>query len=377
VQISLVEDLDALAPRSAEWNALVERSATNTVFQTYEWTRSWWRALRGDAQALVLVAEVAGRLVGIAPLMSTLQRIVGRQRRVVEFIGTDAADYSDFIVDPAAPEAVPRMLEWLKARHERWDLLHLVNIVETSALIEAVPRTFGERYVTDVHRLYDCPTRRLGDLEADRKVTQKRDLRSHHNHLRKQGEVAFSVHATAAAIDPQLEAFFQMHVDRWAGTATPSFFRDARQRRFYRELTASLAPLGWVYFCTVLLDGKPVASHFGFLYAGRIFYIKPAYDPRHRDYSPGMLQIKYVLEHAIAIGAKEMDFTTGEEPFKYRFANHVRASYFARVHRSSLFYGVDRILVNAKALAKRTPAVRHIGQRLRPWIGGTLRRLGL
>jgi CelD/BcsL family acetyltransferase involved in cellulose biosynthesis len=377
VQISLVEDLDALAPRSAEWNALVERSATNTVFQTYEWTRSWWRALRGDAQALVLLAEVAGRLVGIAPLMSTQQRIVGRERRVVQFIGTDAADYSDFIVDPAAPEAVPRMLEWLKARHERWDLLHLVNIVDTSALIEAVPRTFGERYVTDVHRLYECPARRLGDAEADRKVVQKKALRSRHNQLRRQGEVGFAVHAAAADIEPKLEAFFQLHIDRWAGTPTPSFFRDERQRRFYRELTASLAPRGWVFFCTVLLDGKPVASHFGFHYAGRILYIKPAYDPRYAEFGPGMLQIKFVLEHAMRIGAKELDFTAGEESFKYRFANHARSNYFARVHHSSLFYGIDRLLVQAKALANRAPAVRQVGRHVRPWLDGTLRRLGL
>lgn len=378
VQITLVEDFDTLWPRRKEWNDLVERSATNTVFQTLEWHRSWWRAFGSEAQSLVLLAEVAGKIVGIAPLMLSVQRILGRKRRVVEFIGTHAADYSDFIVEPAQRKAVSLMLEWLIDRPDRWDLLHLVNIAEASPLREVLPQMFRQRgYAAELRRLYECPSRVFGDPDADYRVTRKKSLRATHNQLARQGLVEFKVHFTAADIEDRLAPFFQQHIDRWANTSTPSFFGDERQRSFYRELARLLAPNGWLLFSVLSVNRVPISFHFGFLYGERLYVIKPTFDPGYGRYAPGMLQIKYLLEYALALGAKELDFTTGEEAYKYRFANHARTNYAARVHRHSMFYGIDRVLLYAKATAKRSALLTRMARYAKPWLARTLYRLGL
>jgi CelD/BcsL family acetyltransferase involved in cellulose biosynthesis len=378
VQITLVENLDTLRPRRSEWNALVERSSTNTVFQTLEWHRSWWNAFGSGAQSLVLLAEAAGELVGIAPLMLSVQRILGRKRRVVEFIGTHAADYCDFIVEPAQRPVVSLMLGWLIDHAGRWDLLHLLNIAETSPLLEALPRMFSERgYATDLQRLYECPTRIFGDPASDQRLLKKKDIRDHFNRLRKQGRLEFKVYNAAAEIEGYLDAFFQQHIDRWKDTGTPSFFRDDRQRSFYRELLRLLAPKGWVLFSVVSFNQIPISFHFGYEYGNRIYFIKPTFDPEYRQYAPGMLQLKYLLEYGMERGVRELDFTTGQEQYKYRFSNHARLNYAARVHPYAMFYGLDRLLLYAKAAAKRSPGVRRLGRRLRPWLGDALHRLGL
>lgn len=374
VDIMMVEDPAALWARRGEWNALVDRSATHTVFQTLEWQRSWWSTLRGDARLLVILAEAAGELIGVAPLMVRRQRIFGRERRVVEFIGAEAADYCDFMAEPARrEEVVPLMLECLMRHAERWDLMRLLNVAQTSALPVLLPQVLGRRgYAVDVQPLAECPTWIFGDAAADRRLPRKKKLREHHNRLRRQGEVKFHLYRTAPEMSAALEVFFRQHVDRWARTPTPSLFGDPRQREFYRELVRGLAPSGWVLFSAVLLNGVPISFHFGFDYGGRIYWIKPAFDPAYARFAPGLLQIKYLLEYAMLRNAAEMDFTVGEESYKYRFANHVRMNYVARVHPRWMFYGFDRLLARARAAARRAPALRRLGRRLvGPLLGGT------
>jgi CelD/BcsL family acetyltransferase involved in cellulose biosynthesis len=375
IRITRVDNLDALWPRTNEWNALVERSPTNTVFQTLEWHRSWWSALGSDAQPLVLLAEAAGEIVGIAPLMLSVRRILGRKRRVVEFIGTHAADYSDFICDPARPAVVSLMLQWLSDRADRWEVLHLLNIAGTSPLLEALPKMFGQRggYATELHLLSECPTRIFGDRSADLALLKKKTLRETYNKLRKQGRLEFRLYTDPAEIEACLEPFFQQHIDRWAGTGTPSFFTDDRQRSFYRELVRQLAPKGWIAFSVVSFNDIPLSFHFGYEYGQRIYFIKPTFNPEYRQYGPGMLQVKYLLEYAMQRDVKELDFAVGEEKYKYRFANHTRSNYVARVQPHSMSYGVDRLLLSAKALIERSPALSRLGRRLlMPWLGTTL-----
>lgn len=378
VQITLVENLDALWPRRSEWNALVEKSTTNTVFQTLEWQCSWWKAFGSNAQSLVLVAEVAGRMVAIAPLMLSRQRILGRQRRVVEFIGTHAADYCDFIVAAEQQTVVPLMLKWLIDRADQWDLLHLIDIAETSPLRDVLPPMFAQRgYTTHLHPLYECPTRIFGDRAADQRLLKKKDIREAYNQLRKQGQLEFRPYTAAAEIERYLDLFFQQHSDRWAETTTPSSFRDDRQRAFYRALIQLLAPNRWVLFSVVSFNQLPISFNFAYEYGNRLYGNKSTFNPDYRRFSPGMLQIRYLLQYGMERELKELDFTKGEEGYKYRFANHARLNYAARVYPPFLFYGIDKLVFYAKGPAKRSHTVSRLGRRLKLWLGDTFHRLGL
>ncbi len=360
-----VSTLDALDTRRDEWNALVARSHTRTVFQTYEWHVGWWKTLGSERQSLILLAEEGGEWVGIAPLMLSEHRLLGRKRRVIEFIGAGSSDYCDFIVDRASPEVLSLFVRWLSEHNGEWDMLRLSDIPNTTPTLSLLPHLFRPYgYAIDVHQLYEAPTRLLGDPVADERCVNKKSLRRHYNYFRRRGRLEIKHCRTVEEIDQYLDLFFQQHIERRALTDAPSLFLDERQRAFYRALVEELAPTGWLLFSVVLFNDVPLAFHFGFEFGDRLIWYKPTFNVKYAKHSPGEVLIKYLLEYAIQRQMAEFDFTIGEEPFKYRFANHVRHNYAIHVFGRRSLYWHHRLWRDAKAFVKRFPQLARWGRRV-------------
>lgn len=346
----------------AEWNDLLERSPGSSVFQTYPWHVSWWRAFGDSHELFVILAHAGSRLVGIAPMMMPRAKGVnGQARRQLHFIGSTnhASDYCDFIVDPAVPEALDALLDAVCAGSSgcsRIDLSHFPSHSPNQARTREYFQRRGERAAVDFER--DAPVRMLGDRQADLKAANKSSLKRHAGYFRKSGELQFHRCTSEAEILGYLDPFFEQHKARWAQTDTPSQFVDPAQRNFYRELVRELLPYGWLRFDAVLFNGAPLAFHFGFEYRRRFIWYKSTFDVRFASRSPGEVLIKFLLEDAIQKQLEEFDFTVGSEAFKYRFANRVRSNNRLIVFRSAADYWVSRGRSALKKLLKPNAASR-------------------
>jgi CelD/BcsL family acetyltransferase involved in cellulose biosynthesis len=369
VQVRLIERFEALEAFKDSWNALAARAQTATIFQTYELHASWWTACAANASACVLLAEADGELVGIAPLVRSDASMLGLRRRVVQFIGARSFDYTDFIVAPGGADVLEALVEAALAQ-TGYDVLYLRDIPDRSptlAVLRAVAARRGA--AADVRTLYPAPTRLFNDPIADRALANKKSLKRHHKALAKRGRVEFRNLVRAADIEGYLDAFFDQHVGRRGITDSPSVFVDPRQREFFRDVVRRAAPRSWLLFSVVLLDGRPVAMHFGFEYGNTLTWYKPSFDIDYAHESPGEVLIKYLIEYALERGVSELDFTIGEEAFKYRFANHVRHNCAARVYRRGRERYVDRCMLAVRSAIERHPvlerAVRKAFWRLR------------
>ena len=356
-------DLDSLCERKAEWNGLAEQNATSTIFQTLEWHTSWWKTLGGDARPLVLLIEHGGQLVGIAPLMISRRRELGRMRRVVEFIGAGSSDYCDFILDPSRPDGLALIMRWLAEHGRMWDLMRLANIPEPSPTLSML-REIGSQCgcKIDIRALCEAPTHIFGDAAADRQLVSKKRIRSRYNHLRRQGTLEFRNCTSADEIQAYLDPFFRQHTERWARVGMRGQFLEERQRAFFRELVQEIAPTGRLLFSVLLFEQTPIAFHCGFEYGRRILFYKPSFDIRYFKHSPGLVLLKYLLEYALERRVAEFDFSIGEESYKYRFFNHVRRNFMVRVCRDPVSHHFDRLLLDTKSLIKRSPALVRLGR---------------
>ena len=352
-------DPDEAAALRREWNGLAANAEHASVFQGYDWHAAWWECFgNGHALHLLMVYETGGELVAIAPLMIATRRRLGVPVRRLMLLGTGnhASDYADLIVRKGHARPRAAVLEWMRAHRHLWTELELRNLPGHSPTLKLLGETRGLAGPVLVECAAEAPTRRLGDAEADRAVLAKRSLRRHWNGFQREAPVRLLRLERSQALDAHCARFFEQHQARWAGTASPSLFRDPAQRRFYRLLAHRLAASGLLHFSMVEWQGRAIAYHFGFEQDGVLTWYKPSFDPVLARRSPGEVLLRLLLEDAIGCGLRELDFTVGAEAFKYRFANHVRRVYRVRAWRRGAERAPALALAALKAWLRRRRA---------------------
>jgi CelD/BcsL family acetyltransferase involved in cellulose biosynthesis len=353
------------------WNALTARCPESSIYQEFDWHAAWWSAFGRDHELMVVTCHIGHRLVGIAPMMITTSRSMRSDEHAkIRFIGclNHASDYLNFIVDPQVPEALDALLTEVQCAFGSVDRIYLSHFPSHFGTFDRTLAFFRERGSQMLLQTEQvAPYRRLGDVEDDRKAANKSSLRRRYNHFRRLGDLRFHRCESESEILGYLDAFFKQHIARRALTAAPSQFLDRGERVFYREMVLRLLRPGWLRFDVVLLDGVPLAFHFGFQYRNRFYWYKPTFDVAYAEHSPGQVLIKFLLEDAIEHGLDEFDFTVGSESFKYRFANGVRQNMRLTVVRSPVDYWLSRSRLwlsaarHGVASAVRIPAMGRLG----------------
>lgn len=317
LEIKVDHALGPLFDQGAEWDNLLAASTANTIFLTSGWLRAWAATYGQGSRLLIPQVRHKGQLVAAA--------VFCQHDGVITFAGAGPSDYMDLVLAPSLDHHTDTVV-----------LQALLQAAQTAAShfrffwLERVPLENGTlaRLSAAGSRYYPTP---LGsvfapsmDMSSAPERLQKKSLRRHERALEREGEVQTVTFTQACDILPRLDEFFHQHRRRWQDTSFPSLFTDNTARAFYRTLTGNLDGTGWLRFTDVRLNGRLAAAHFGFFYAGRFVWYKPTYEPALAKHSPGEVLLKRLIERAQTDNAVELDFTIGEEAFKYRFATKTR-----------------------------------------------------
>lgn len=334
-----------------EWNALAALGATNTIFQTHQWTRSWLAAFGERYRTLFVIVTDGERVAGVAPLMVDRTRSF---QRTLRFVGHGRADYCDVLGGSRHRDALAAVLDALETFGE-WDIAKLGNVPAASPTIADLRALCADRrWHILVRDQFACPALLVREHEEDvRRILRKRSLRRPHNYFTRVGRVAPRDLTTRREIEPLLDHLFTQHVERRRLAGHRSLFRDPSNRRLYQELTANLEGTGWLLFSVIELEGRPIACHFGFDYNGVVTWYKPSFDVAHAARSPGLLMVRHLIDYTLKHGRDELDFTIGDEPFKRRFTNTARQTAEILISRSRLRLAANRAWNMARS-ARRT-----------------------
>ena len=317
IRIQLYRDPAYFELRAQQWDALLARSPTDSVFLSAAWFRSWLAAVQ-QTNLLVFEARINEEPCAGVALQQTSDTI--------EFAADGFVDYSDFLIDtgldaPQRQRVFDRLFDAIKENVPAGFHLNLTRIPSKSPTIAAIANVPGA-FMTQVA----CTPAPLMDMSLADKALRKKSLVRHERKLARTGNLECSTVCQADAVLPQLDEFFHQHIKRWNDTPYPSTFLDKERQAFYRELTKELSAAGWLRFATVSLDNELLACHFGFLRNGIFTWYKPTYDTDYAKLSPGEVLLKHLIEQAKTDHAETFDFTIGDEAFKLRFAssiNHV------------------------------------------------------
>ena len=289
------------------------RSATDEIFQTIEWQRTWWETF-GRGQLMLIVGERYGEPVALAPLFADCG--------MVFFVGSGGSDYLDFIGDVSDPDVLDAILTCAREcvpDFVGFRFYHVPDQSMTGALLMQAAGRLGME-IFDEGELA-AP---LLDLQASgTAAVEKTSLMRHERSLRRDGELIIEHTSTADMVGPDLDRFFQQHIERWQDTPFPSLFIDEKQKEFYRRLATALDESGWLRFTRVVWNGRTVAYHFGFNYGGKFLWYKPTFAIELRKRSPGEVLLRSLLVQAMAEDCDVFDFGLGDEAFKRRFTSRV------------------------------------------------------
>jgi CelD/BcsL family acetyltransferase involved in cellulose biosynthesis len=335
MHIELIQQIEDLPLDRASWHSMLQDNGTNTVFQTYEWFDSWWKNYGKSHQLVFLLAYQDEQLLAFAPLMLTTH---AHGQKILHFIGDMNTDYCDFVINGNHMQVIAEFVQFLYSGVVDWTSMLLLNIPDQSTTPACLQTICHEKgYNIDIKLPVSTPTLYIrGHRDEALAIVNKYSVNRHLRKLQKLGKLEFvNLHKKQDILE-YIDLFFQQHIARYQLKNQPSQFADSTNREFYIDLVKNFDPSGWLLFSMLLLDGKPVACHLGFEYHDKLIWYKPAFDPAYKDFSPGILMLKHLVEYSIEAGYSELDFTVGDEFFKNRFCNRTRYNQNIAIYRSRL-----------------------------------------
>lgn len=330
MQITIHDNFDHIPLQREAWNTLVQNSPTNTIFQTHQWANAWWKTFGERHKLRYLTIEEGGRTRGFAPLMTVPSAATGK---TLHFLANTNSDYCDFASEGNQYAVLDNMVRFLAHEHRDWDCLILHNIPEQSPTLAALT-TSCAKYGLWSRLSRRCVAPRIGFDSAGNGFNLKYSVRRHCNRMERLGKVEFHVLQDKRDLPRMLETLFAQHIGRYRHKGEPSLFENPLCRRFYSHLASELLDAGWLHFSELRLDDRPVASHFGFEYNKVLTWYKPAFDVAHRQYSPGTVLLKHLIDYARKHRLDALDFTIGDESFKERFSNTVHYNRNLTIYKS-------------------------------------------
>ncbi len=335
-----------------EWERLLTESETDTVFQTRDWILAWWEVFGTGCEMLFIKAFEGEELLGFAPMMLCPDGLGGQR---IRFIGDSHADYQDFVAGRRKREVVPRLLEELLQLQTPWVQIALSNVPAQSSTIELL------RYTCEcldhpvlIAKHTACATRLIEGREQEaRQLVGKYSLRRPLNYFRRHGTLEVRNLTEVQEARRYLAPFFEQHISRWHDTSSPSLFLNRSNQIFYDRLLQRMLPTGRLLFSVAELEGHPISFHYGFDYSGSVLWYKPSYDKGLAKRSPGLVMIKHLLDYCLEHQRTELDFTVGDEDFKYRYTNVQRENLDLRVYRLYRDYALALAYRRTRRLAKK------------------------
>lgn len=333
--VTCTHDPAALFGLRDEWRDLQARSATDTIFMTWEWVTTWWSHFGQQAALWLLQArDDGGTLVGLAPLMCMDHRPIRSVRwRSLRFIGSEApADHLDFITARGAePAVMAAFVDALRRHLPRWDALILNSMPPYSPNLAALETLKGIPWQKEAAHV--CPYVLLPENWDHFFMSLSHRKRKEQRRFLRQLDEAFGdawvcqVVEDEAELDDAVTDLIRLHQAKWESLGKAGAFADPAYMAFFHEITRCFLEKSWLRFYRLEVDGRLAATLYTYHYSGRVYDFVSGFDYDLADFSPGQVLTQMSLSHAIEAGLCEYDFMRGDEEYKFRWGAEARPDF--------------------------------------------------
>jgi CelD/BcsL family acetyltransferase involved in cellulose biosynthesis len=296
----------------------LDGSRSRSVFLTWEWIDTWWRAYSEGFDLLVLLARRNDEVLGIAPF------VVRKASRRLEFFGQNKAygEYLDLVVaagleSSVTPAICARIAEL--GRLGKWRDIHLATMLVGSPNLSLIVNSLaGAGIEMRQGPVRICPFVRLpgtwNEYLALKGTEFTRRIRYNERRLARFGPVRFETPRHEAEVDPFFDSLVELHAHRWKTEVDREFFG------FHRDLAKAFYPLNQLLLARLWVGSAIVAVKYDFVYDNKIWGYQGGWLTEFRGREVGNIMIAEILKNAIDSRLREYDFLEGEAWYKARWS---------------------------------------------------------
>jgi CelD/BcsL family acetyltransferase involved in cellulose biosynthesis len=361
-----------LAELKSEWNDLLNRSTTNTIFLTWEWINSWWQVFGNSSELLLItVREDNDILVGLAPLMLRKRRFYTFPISEITFIGSGLSDRQDFLISNDDPKIIDAILQEIYKKKKKWTLIYFDQVPTTSLLLK---EKLFKKYPMVIEDSSICPYIPIQDSwEGFYKSLSKkmrRDLSNKLNKFKKTGNWQFVVNDQVQDINNTVEAFKKIEEGSRKSGTQKEYFINKDNMKFIQIFLEFCLKNNWLDISNIILDNKIISILLGYIYHKKYYAYFITFDEDFYNLSPGKIILNEKIKWCFNNNEKitEFDFSRGDSYIKSRWATlsrqHQRLIIFKRTIYSKLIefiVGTIRPLIKKYILKRDTFTNRNIG----------------
>ncbi|HVL69613.1 MAG TPA: GNAT family N-acetyltransferase [Vicinamibacterales bacterium] len=350
------------------WTQLVQADPLASCFQSPGWCVPWYRSYHDEFDPFVVLVMAGAELVGCVPLA------VRRATREISFASGTMADYRDIVALPGWRQVVVSELlrVYLEGRFPNPLQIGWIDPAsDTPALVAEACRMRRVPFTS-----WEQPCYRWFPADGENLNKKFSRIRTHLNHFKRLGTVAFDVITNPDEWARFRTAFFQQHTLRQLQADRTVSFDDPRKQRFYDRLFDSAA--FQTHVTALRLDGELLSGHVGLVWNDVLMLGAPSISIEHEQRSPALILLSWVMQNASDLGLKGFDLTVGDTEFKRRLGNQCVSVTMLEVYGRRRDFYRRRLRDRAVAVAKRAVA-KVAGEdawkrRVRPWIDAALER---
>lgn len=332
-----------------EWGKLVEIAET-TIFQTYEWNRTWWKHYGESGQLHLIVVYHEGRLVGIAPLFKDSINFLGfRGYLCLRFLGSDVSqpadgdllglisytDYLDFIIRPGYEDAVyTALLNYFHDCDFNYNEILLDVVPQHSTVWKHLLPKIEEQGIN--YSVEECSASQLITLQGNWEEYLKSVSKNSRSHMRRalkkiyepdqkifdEFEIEREEHVL-----PFFEKLVELHQTRWNRIGSLGTFAEVKNYEFHKEISQIFFKKGWLQIKILKPVDNPeesVAVDLNYRFKDRLYGVHSSLDIDSEYYSvgPGSILLNATLKGVTEDNhLKVYDFMRGGEGYKLKLSN--------------------------------------------------------
>jgi len=328
-RVEVVREPAALYSLAPEWSRLMADSPIDHPFISHEWLCAWWDSFGAGKTLHVILVRAGPRLVGVAPLVLSVERMYGVKVRCLHSPYNPHVPRFEFVALGDTDAVYRAIWSHLRDTNHDWDALRLSQVPSDSELARQLPMlAANDGYLLGTWRGERSPhlilLRDFEHYQHSLGRAHRKHVRNQLKRLSKLGEVDLEVVSEDERLDELLSEGFRIEAAAWKGDHGTAIASQPEVEHFYRSLARRVAPQGRLRLFFLTVDGTRIAFSFGLQNRNRLYSLKVGYDPAFRRYSPSTVLCYLELRHAFQVGLREYDFLGTDEVWKLEWSPKVR-----------------------------------------------------